>query len=409
MKILKKAVLILLSVMLIQVPFTGFAKTFEDELLDKGFPESYIPMITKLHEEHPNWNFEPLNITELKSTYTWDYVIGEMMEKRDRNLVIKASWAPSPFNTLGDANYSPYRDESLGAFDSGAWYAATEDAIKYFMDPRNFLNDKDCFMFLDWSYDGRDITVSQIESVLGSSKFTDKVIPDLDGETTYAEYILETGKELGVDPMFLAARLVQENGTGDSPMVSGTAGDYLEIPEYNGFFNLYNISAGGNGYDTIYKNGIERAIEGTPEMAEEWGGSPSWDTTWKAIYGGIVTIRDRYVKNYKNTLYMQKFNTDPRGTNTFSGYMQNIAAPLTEGRTFRKAVYNGDAMENAYTFKIPVYEGMDFTPYADPGMGETYYSYSKLPEQPIIKPPVTDENDEWSNPIITGDGEVIYE
>ena len=33
---------------------------------------------------------------------------------------------------------------------------------------------------------------------------------------------------------------------------------------------------------------------------------------------------------YRNTLYMQKFNTDPRANLTFSGYMQNIAAAALE-------------------------------------------------------------------------------
>ena len=289
---------------------------YKNELLAIGFPESYVPMLAALHKEHPKWNFIPMNVTKLDSRFTWEYVIGQMMSYPARNLVVKATWAPYPFTSLGDANYSPYRDNDGETYDSGTWYAATEEAVRYFMDPRNFLNDTDCFMFLDWQYNDTGITAEQVEMVLGTSYFANKVIPDLDGVTTYAEYILQTGEELGVDPLFLAARLTQENGTGNSPMVQGTTGDYLGIPEYNGLYNLYNINAGGNGYTAIYTNGMVEAVNGTSSMAAKWGGSPSWDTHWKSIYGGAYKIRENFVLNYKNTLYLQKFNVNPNAANT---------------------------------------------------------------------------------------------
>lgn len=352
---------------------------YKNELLALGFPESYVPMLAALHEKHPKWNFIPMNVTELDSRFTWEYVIAQMMSYPARNLVVKATWAPSPFTSLGDANYSPYRDNDGETYDSGTWYAATEDAVRYFMDPRNFLNDTDCFMFLDWQYNDTGVTAEQVETVLGTSYFANKIIPNLDGKTTYAEYILQTGEELGVDPLFLAARLAQENGTGDSPMVQGTTGDYLGIPEYNGLYNLYNINAGGDGYTAIYTNGMTEAVIGTPSMAAKWGGSPSWDTHWKSIYGGAYKIRENFVLNYKNTLYLQKFNVNPNAANTFSGYMQNIAAPLTEGRSFRAAVYNSNTLDGAYNFYIPVYDGMPTLPKEDPGGNAVYYSYTELP------------------------------
>ena len=352
---------------------------YKNELLAIGFPESYVPMLAALHNAHPTWNFIPMNVTELDSRFTWEYVIGQMMSYPARNLVVKSTWAPSPFTSLGDANYSPYRDNDGETYDSGTWYAATEEAVRYFMDPRNFLNDTDCFMFLDWQYNDTGITAQQVEMVLGTSYFANKVMPDFDGTTTYAEYILQAGAELGVDPLFLAARLVQENGTGNSPMVQGTTGDYLGVPEYNGLYNLYNINAGGTGYTAIYTNGMAEALIGTPSMTAKWGGSPSWDTHWKSIYGGAYKIRENFVLNYKNTLYLQKFNVNPNAANTFSGYMQNIAAPLTEGRNFRNAVYNSNTLDGAYNFYIPVYDGMPTLPAEDPGGNTVYYSYTELP------------------------------
>lgn len=352
---------------------------YRDHLLSLGFPESYIPMLAKLHEQHPNWTFTPLKITDLKSTYTWDYVISQMMASRARNLVTSSSWAPSPYTSLGHANYDPYREASLGAVYDSGWYAANQKAIKYFMDPRNFLNDTDCFMFLDWHYEGNTVTEEQVEAVLGTCAFAHKVIPDLDGHTTYAQYLVQVGTELGVDPMFLATRLRLENGNGTSPMVNGTTGDYLGIPKYNGYYNFYNINAGGTGTTEIYTNGMEEAMTGTPAMASQWGGSGAWNTRWKAIYGGAYVLKTKYVAKYKNTLYLQKFNTDPRATGNFSGYMQNIAAPLIEGRSFRKSVVNSSMLDSAYNFQIPVYSGMPTSPCADPGNGSVYYSYTEAP------------------------------
>lgn len=385
---MKKVLAFCLSIMIVMAccftePMSAmvYVKTsYQQELLNAGFPDSYIPMLAKLHSLHPEWKFVPHVITDYNSNFTWEYVIDQMMSYPSRNLVVKSTWAPSPFTSLGDANYAPYRNESGGTYDSGNFYLANEEAVRYFMDPRNFLNDVDCFMFLDWSYTEGNITEEQVEKVLGKSAFAQTIIPDYDGTTTYAGYILQVGTQLQVDPLFLASRLVQENGTGTSPMVQGTTGDFLGDESYNGYYNFYNIKAGGTGLTAIYTNGINEAISGTPDMAEEWGGSPSWDTRWKAIYGGIYKIRNAYVLQYRNTLYMQKFNTDPRANLTFSGYMQNIAAPLTEGRTFRKAIYETDCLESAYTFTIPVYKGMPTLPEADPGGGRVLYSYSKAPE-----------------------------
>ena len=40
---------------------TAKNSAYEQELKSKGFPDSYIPYLTKLHEEHPNWIFNAIN------------------------------------------------------------------------------------------------------------------------------------------------------------------------------------------------------------------------------------------------------------------------------------------------------------------------------------------------------------
>ena len=42
-------------------------EAYKQSLRDKGFPESYVTRLADLHVNHPNWVFEPLKITEMKS------------------------------------------------------------------------------------------------------------------------------------------------------------------------------------------------------------------------------------------------------------------------------------------------------------------------------------------------------
>ncbi len=367
---------------------SGYAE-YKQSLLSKGFPESYLPMLMELHDQHPTWEYTPLMVTEINdSGYTWDYVIEQMLAVPARNLMVKATWAPAPFTQLGDGNYAPYRDESKGTFDTGVWYAITPEATEYFIDPRNFLNEYEIFMFLDWDYSGDSIKTEHIEKVFGTSVFANKIIPDYDGTTTYAKFLVDTATELNVNPLFVASRLVQENGNG-SPMIDGTTGDELNNPEYNGLYNFFNIEAGGSGHEQIYTNGMKEAVKGTPSKTEEWGGSPSWDKRWKAMYGGILKLRDDYVGKYKNTLYLQKFNTDPRATLNFSGYMQNVIAPITEGRSTQKAIVDFGLLETGFEFLIPVYSDMPDLPCPDPGNGITRCSPTVPPVTKYVAPYVT--------------------
>lgn len=42
------------------LPTTAFAKSYADQLRDKGFPESYISKLVSLHNKYPKWDFQPL-------------------------------------------------------------------------------------------------------------------------------------------------------------------------------------------------------------------------------------------------------------------------------------------------------------------------------------------------------------
>ncbi len=359
-------------------------EAYKQSLKDKGFTEDYIEPLLALHKKYSQWEFEPLLITEIsrqqgkETEYTWDYVIHmEYADSIKRNLC-----ARSAAQTL-------YRDFSHTVLYDSGWYKASRAAVEYEMDTRNFLGEKSIFRYLDlrWS-DG--ITLEAVQAALRGT-FMENT--KLDGEysnTTYAEFFYKVGKEVGVNPVFLASRIRQEQGTGKSALISGYCGDKMwyyydngsgkysktdengnlinaptsgytqaGLQKYNGYYNYFNMGSAGTGYFEIYMGGMNEAIQGTPEMASKWGGSPSWNTRWKALYGGTMKVKAKYIDVYQNIPYLQKFNVDARSSKNFWGqYMQNVTAATSEGNTMYRAYSENNFLDTKINFVIPIYEGM---------------------------------------------------
>ena len=62
---IKKTISLFLAICLLMttltiLPTTAFAKSYADQLRDKGFPESYISKLVSLHNKYPKWDFQPL-------------------------------------------------------------------------------------------------------------------------------------------------------------------------------------------------------------------------------------------------------------------------------------------------------------------------------------------------------------
>lgn len=373
--------------------FTGFAAEYRNALIEKGFPEEYANELTELHLLHPTWEFVPLCITDVNSAYTWDYVIGKETENPETNLVTPQS------------DYAAYRHPTnFKTYDSGFYQASTK-TVKYFMDPRNFLNEADIFQFYDLS----SSTVTSADAINAVLDKTYMETAVLENGKTYTEYLLELEREIGIDSVYLAVKLRQEQGTaGTSPIISGTCGTLLlsyyknqtqytesgkkvnppktgetdaELLALNGHYNPFNLKATGDGVYAIYKNAMEYAVKGSPSMQADWG-SPSWNKMWKGIYGGALQISERYINRYQSTVYLQKFNVDSRAGsnhNFISQYMQNIAGAFTEGRTMFQTFAANGMLDAPCQFLIPVYEGMPSAPCADPAGGNcTAYKSAAL-------------------------------
>lgn len=325
------------------------ATAYEQSLLNAGFPQSYVTKLSALHKLHPNWKFEPLLVTKQKPAYTWKYVIGKETESNQRNLI---------YHTYSAEKYA--LDSVL--VESGLWYKCNKATVEFFMDPRNFLDEERIFQFKDLKYTN-DCTVAAVENSLAGT-FMQGV--KLENGKTYAQNLYDIGKSIGVNPFHLAARIKQEQGIGQSPLISGACGTKLaecytkktngapatgyngfNFAQYNGLYNYFNMGAFGTGYFEIWLNGMKEAQTG------------GWNTRYKAIQGGAKKDADTYINQYQNTLYLQKFNVHPSSSKNFWGqYMQNVSAAWSESITIYNAYKNGGILDNTLTFLIPVYDGM---------------------------------------------------
>ena len=348
----------------------AYAADHFGELIEAGFPASYAHSLSALKAKHPSWSFEALNISKLNSAYTFSYVLSKETEKADTNLV--------PPNE----KYSLYRKSGGGAIYDGGWYSASSDAVAYFLDPRNFLDEVHIFMFEDIS---EPMSISEAERIskgVLAGTFMENMV--LENGKTVPRYLAEIGAELGVGAPFLAARIRLEQGARPSPLSSGNCGDVLlnyyrnkthsderglvlapsryiadsELLAYNGLYNFFNIGASGTGLFEIYENAMKTAKKGSPSMTEKWG-SAEWNADFKGIYGGALELKRKYVNDYQNTLYLQKFNVDPRSSRNFWGqYMQNLLGAYLESESVAKAYASAGSTDSSFTFLIPVYSGM---------------------------------------------------
>lgn len=133
-------------------------RSFESQLSD--FPESYKAALRQLHAQYPNWNFEAQ-----KTGLDWNTVI-ENESLLGRNLVHTNSI--SSFKSTADGAYN-WDTSTWNGFDGSSWVAASDDVIRYYMDPRNFLDGTYIFQFLAQEYDASVQTREGLQSMLNGT------------------------------------------------------------------------------------------------------------------------------------------------------------------------------------------------------------------------------------------------
>lgn len=293
-----------------------------DETDILSFPSSYRDNLRGIKRVYPKWKFVAYNVD-----INWSTAV-------DNELKDNKSWIE------GSAD-SSYVDKS--APKGGNWYLATRKGVSYYMDPRNALDASHIFMFEYLSYNSKYQTEENVQSMLNSTFMKGKLN---DGSSkssyTYAKTFFEIGKNLKVNPLYLAARVLQEQGSGNSGIISGS------YSGYKGYYNFFNIQAIGTG-DTAVKTGLSYAK------------SRGWDTKYKSINGGANYISSGYITEGQDTVYLQKW--DFVGTPYTHQYMQNIRAPFSEAVRLYNSYSSTKIISNAqFMFKIPVFNNMTNAP-----------------------------------------------
>lgn len=300
-------------------------------LKEKGFPDSYLDSLVSLHEKYPNWEFEVF-----KADISFDNMVSIEYQKNGKSLLWDNNGSYDGYKSVESWAYNYLTDKFRNDYSGGGvnWYAPSYNTVAYYLDPRNFLNEKQIFMFETLGYNSAYHTIEGVEKMLVNT-FMEGKYADSENTKTYAEAFIDAGIKNNVSPYLLVSRVIQEVGSKGSTIVSGT------VEGYEGYYNFYNIKATGS-QDSIIKNGLEHAKK------------MGWDSPYKAIVGGGDFLDKDYISQGQDTLYLQKWDLfGPLFGN--HQYQQNIQAPSTESI----ATYNGynksGLLDSPLVFKIPVF------------------------------------------------------
>lgn len=224
-------------------------------------------------------------------------------------------------------------------YDNGSWRAASDKAISYVMDPRNWLNpnNSSILQFMQLSY--FEVSDENVKVALKDTFFDNM---------ENARIINNVSRDYNINVFFVVARIIQEQG------YKGSATWKMDS-DGKSYYNPFNINASGNGVSEIIKNALQRAKD------------KGWDTFEKGLRGGIEKIGTDYINEKQDTLYLQKFDVESKGTLYSHQYMQNIDAPRTEASILKSKMdkING-VLDNNVVLLIPVYNNMPATPAAEP-------------------------------------------
>ena len=302
--------------------------TFEEQLAQ--FPQEYHASLIALHEKYPNWIFraDKLNITFQQALALEDY----------ENV------------RLIDGSYASLRSLRKGCYDwptnswityEGGWYGASRELIAYYMDPRNFLDENNIFMYMKQIYDSSSQTLQGVSEILKGT-FLDTTVADVNDEffgKTYSEVILAAAERSFVNPYIIASTIIQEQGPNGATLGKGTL--------YNGVtvYNFMHWKATGKTDADIINNGAAYAYNN------------GWTTPSKSIIGGATMYSSGYLFRGQDTYFYK--NYDFVGTNinfAFAShqYAQNAADSYSSAKKLAK-MYVGKN-DVALTFTIPVYK-----------------------------------------------------
>lgn len=308
---------------------------YERQLQNLGFPSTYWDYLTELHDKHPNWSFEAI-----QTNLDWSYAVAQ-------ESIVGVS--------LIETSYDGWKSTAPGSYDASSgtfkvlegkdWYAAAPGVVAYYMDPRNFLDEKHVFMFEKLNYDSSYQTEAAVKSVFNGGNFAN-----------YAAKFVSAGANNNINPIYLASRVRQEVGSSTGSTATSGAGFTYNGKSYSNLYNVYNIGA---------TTGSSPALKGLVwANGGENGADTSYNRPWHSIEasisGGAQFISSSYINKGQYTNYLQRFNVAPNGyfTALTHQYMTNIKAVFSESVSTYNSYATMNLLGNSFKFAIPVYKNM---------------------------------------------------
>ncbi len=417
---MKKTFSIILSIILIisSIPFAASAKTYQESLIEAGFPQSYAEKLEALHNKYPNWVFTPLKTgLEFQSA-----VNGERSKHSNQLISLSSTDDKSMFCSSSEC----FADGNYIIKEGKDWVSASQSAVEYYMDPRNFLDEEQIFQFESTAYDSSQ-TKSGVEAILKGTWMYDSLISYrttaqnvkiYDSSTKYSDVILKAASDFNISAYYLASKIKQENGASTASAVSVNG----STAPFEGIYNYFNIGAysssndglawaagylksnkntilysdydsktstptgtqapisseqymtwrankGNCYYVRLYNEVMGKYVEGTSgyiytaDCSTTYIGNSAsaygrpWTNPYKSIYYGAQYIAKSF--STQNTGYLQKFNVSPSSNKKYTNeFMKNIKGAAAEAKQTYKGYSSAGILESARTFYIPVFDNM---------------------------------------------------
>ncbi|HCA21871.1 MAG TPA: hypothetical protein DEO87_05805 [Lachnospiraceae bacterium] len=348
---------------------------FEEQMNKEGFPESYKPYLREMHAQHPSWVFKAK-----KTGLSWNDVMeGEKnIPGRVNNLIYGSYYYPH-YNWRSTSVGYNWSIDSYSPYDGSVWYAASDDILAYYLDPRTYLDEEFVFAFETLDYQKGYQNINGIEAILEDSFMYNTTPAELfkrmlgsdvassrpamqGDDKKFSQIILEAAEAYGVSAYHLASRIRLEMGSSAGVASLGNS------TSYNGIYNYFNIGAFDSSVGEAVLNGL-RFAAGSGSY-----GRP-WDSVYKAIMGGAAYLAEDFISEGQNTIYTQKFNVTNKYCLFYNQYMSNIQAPATEASLEYDAYVSKRLIDSSFVFEIPV--------------------YSDMPESAVVKPADSGSPNNW--------------
>ena len=324
---------------------------FEEEMNRQKVPEMYRSYLRTLHKQYPFWEYRMYD-TGLK----WKTALKEESK-------IGVNHIPNSKSAAWKSKDPAAYDSKTGKWkilEGSSWVAPSEEAVAYYMDPRNFLNERTIFQVELQEYQKKYQTATEVEQVLSNTPFGKKKFSYTDPDTgkkakiTYANAFIVAAAKSNVSPIHLASRVKQEVVTSATTTSGAVTGKNSQYP---GIYNFYNIGAYSGSNPMV--NGLKWASEGTTWLRP-------WTDRYRSLVGGAQYIGTGYINNGQNTIYLEKFDVTPYERYNHQ-YMANVEACVSEAIKIKNAYTEYGLLEKTpLVFSIPVYKDMPEEPCAAP-------------------------------------------